>query len=49
MANDTNLTRWFMRPMVKHSPTLIAFIMRKPERFVMYALRWQQMGSILME
>jgi hypothetical protein len=49
MENDTILIRWCMRPMVKHGPTLIAFIMRKPESLVMYVLRWQQMGSILME
>ena len=29
--------------------TLMAFIMRKLKRLVMYVLCWQQMGSILME
>ena len=49
MANDTILSGWYMHSMVKHEPTLMAFIMRKLKRLVMYVLRWQQMGSILME
>ena len=49
MTNDIILTGWYMHPMVKHGPTLMAFIMRKLKRLVMYMLRWQQMGSILIE
>ena len=40
MANDTVLTRWYMHPMVKPGPTLMAFIMRKPETLAMYVLHW---------
>ena len=41
MANDTILIGWYMHPMVKHGPTLMAFIMRKLKRLVMYVLRRQ--------
>jgi hypothetical protein len=43
------LTNWYIHPMVKHGPALMAFIVRKQMRLVMYVLRWQQMGSILMD
>jgi hypothetical protein len=49
MANDTILTRWCTRPMVKHGPTLMPFTVKKPKRHVMYVLCWPQMGSIPME
>ena len=35
--------------MVIHEHILMQFIMRKLEKLVMYVLRLQQMGSILME
>jgi hypothetical protein len=38
-----------MHPMIKHGPTLMAFIKRKQNRLVKYVLRWPQMGSILMD
>ena len=41
MANDTILIGWYMHLMVKNGPTLMAFIMRKLKRLVMYVLRWQ--------
>jgi hypothetical protein len=47
--NDTILTNWYIHPMVKNGPTLMAFIVRKQMRLVMYVLCWQQMGSILMD
>jgi hypothetical protein len=49
MVIDTIQKRWYIHPMVKHGPILITFIMRKLKRLVMYVLRWQQMGSILMD
>jgi hypothetical protein len=48
-GNDTMLTNWYIHLMVKHGPALIAFIVRKHMRLVMYVLHWQQMGSILMD
>ena len=49
MAFDTILTRWYIQLMVKHGKALIASIMTKILRPVMYVLSWQWMGSILME
>jgi hypothetical protein len=49
MANNIILTRLYMHPMIKHGPTLMAFIKRKQNRLVKYVLRWPQMGSILMD
>ena len=49
MVFDIVLTRWYIQPMVKHGKALIASIVTKILRPIMYVLRWQQMGSILME
>jgi hypothetical protein len=49
MAFDIILTRWYIQLMVKHGKALIATIVTKMKRPVMYVLRWQRMGSILME
>jgi hypothetical protein len=38
-ANDTMFARWYIHPMVKHGPTLMTKIVRKPMRLVMYVLR----------
>jgi hypothetical protein len=32
--------------MVKHEPALMAFIVRKQMRLIMYVLRWQQMSAM---
>jgi hypothetical protein len=49
MTFDTILTRWYIQQMVKHGKALMATIAAKMKRPVMYVLRWQRMGSILME
>jgi hypothetical protein len=49
MAYGIVLTRWYIHEMVKHGNTLMDNILRKQVRRVMHVLRWQPMGSILME
>jgi hypothetical protein len=49
MAFDTILIRWYIQQMVKHGKALMATIMAKMKRPGIYVLRWQRMGSILME
>ena len=49
MANVTILIRWYIRPMMEHGPTLMAFTITKLKSLVMYMLHWRQMGSILMD
>jgi hypothetical protein len=39
MAFDTILISWYIQPMVKHGKALIATIMTKMMRLVMYVLR----------
>jgi hypothetical protein len=49
MAYGIVLTKWYIDQMVKHNNTLMDNILRKQVRCVMYVLRSQPMGSILME
>jgi hypothetical protein len=49
MAYCIVLIRWNIHEMVKHGNTLMDNILRNQVRRVMYVLRWQPMGSILME
>jgi hypothetical protein len=46
---DTILRSLDIHPMLNHGPILMRFIVKKLVRLGMYMLRWQQMGSILME
>jgi hypothetical protein len=45
-GNDAMLTNWYIHLMVKHGPALMAFIVRKQMRLIMYVLRWQQMSAM---
>jgi hypothetical protein len=49
MAYGIVLTIWYIHQMVKLGNILMDNILRKQVRRVMYVLRWQPMGSILME
>ena len=45
---DTTPIRWCIPPRISHGLILMRFIMRKLKKLVMYVLRWQSMGLILM-